>query len=204
MTWGVVVTGASGNVGTSVLTALGQDPAVKEIVGLARRRPQMSFVKTTWRGRRFQGDLAPLFEGADVVIHLAWLIQPSTRWRANTPRERERGRERARVRGRGPGGCPSACPRVLRGCLRTRTGRSSSRVLARHRSAKLLLSRHKAEVEQALDAFEADRPQVRTVRQRPKLETPPLSRKSSGALHCREFRSGIGASVDGGPSERSE
>ena len=33
----VVVTGASGNVGTSVLEALAEEPAVKEIVGIARR-----------------------------------------------------------------------------------------------------------------------------------------------------------------------
>jgi nucleoside-diphosphate-sugar epimerase len=74
----VVVTGASGNVGTSVLEALGADPAVSEIVGLARRVPQRSFAKTTWSSADVRhADLTSLFAGADVVIHLAWLIQPS-------------------------------------------------------------------------------------------------------------------------------
>lgn len=75
----IVVTGATGNVGTSVLAALGRDPDVTEIVGLARRVPEsLSLPKVRWD----QADvtvtpLVPLFEGADVVIHLAWAIQPS-------------------------------------------------------------------------------------------------------------------------------
>lgn len=60
------------------MTTLGRDPAVGEIVGLARRVPQASFVKTAWREADvFKSDLVPLFEGIDAVIHLAWLIQPS-------------------------------------------------------------------------------------------------------------------------------
>jgi uncharacterized protein YbjT (DUF2867 family) len=43
----VVVTGASGNVGTSVLDALARDSAVTEIVGVARRTPGVSFAKTS-------------------------------------------------------------------------------------------------------------------------------------------------------------
>jgi uncharacterized protein YbjT (DUF2867 family) len=42
----VVVTGATGNVGTSVLAALSADPAIDEIVGVARRRPGLSFERT--------------------------------------------------------------------------------------------------------------------------------------------------------------
>src|ERR1044072_668783 len=74
----IVVTGATGNVGTSVLQALTGDERVTEIVGLARRLPD-------WRPARTRGvaadvaqdDLRPHFEGADAVIPLAWLIQPS-------------------------------------------------------------------------------------------------------------------------------
>jgi UDP-glucose 4-epimerase len=75
----VVVTGATGNVGTSVLGALGRDPHVTEIVGLARRVPEsLSLPKVRWQ----QADvtvtpLTPIFEGADAVVHLAWAIQPS-------------------------------------------------------------------------------------------------------------------------------
>jgi UDP-glucose 4-epimerase len=35
----VVVIGATGNVGTSLLAALASDDSVEEIVGVARRRP---------------------------------------------------------------------------------------------------------------------------------------------------------------------
>jgi UDP-glucose 4-epimerase len=75
----VVVTGATGNVGTSVLGALGRDPQVTEIVGLARRVPEaLSLPKVRWeRADVTETPLAPLFEGADAVVHLAWAIQPS-------------------------------------------------------------------------------------------------------------------------------
>jgi nucleoside-diphosphate-sugar epimerase len=75
----IVVTGATGNVGTSVLAALEREPRVNEIVGLARRVPEsLSLPKVRWR----QADvtttpLARVFEGADAVVHLAWAIQPS-------------------------------------------------------------------------------------------------------------------------------
>ena len=44
----VVITGATGNVGTSLLRALVHETAVESIVGLARRRPAMVWPKTTW------------------------------------------------------------------------------------------------------------------------------------------------------------
>src|ERR671937_2871683 len=74
----IVVTGASGNVGTSVLRALAEDERVREIVGVARRRPRWGPPRTTCVVADVaRDDLRPLFDGADVVIHLAWLIQPS-------------------------------------------------------------------------------------------------------------------------------
>src|SRR4051794_26462611 len=74
----IVVIGASGNVGTSVLQALAEDPAIDEIVGVTRRLPQRSFAKTSWQQADVTRDeLAPLLAGADTVIPLAWLIQPS-------------------------------------------------------------------------------------------------------------------------------
>ncbi|MET7903632.1 NAD-dependent epimerase/dehydratase family protein [Streptomyces sp. NPDC005355] len=90
----VVVVGATGNVGTSVVRALGEDPDIESIVGIARRIPAWSPPKTSWAeadiGRADSGledDLVRHFEGADAVIHLAWLIQPSHRpaitWRTN-------------------------------------------------------------------------------------------------------------------------
>jgi UDP-glucose 4-epimerase len=74
----VVVTGASGNVGTSVVDALARDGSVEEIVGVARRAPALALPKLSWRTADVaRDDLGELFAGADCVIHLAWLIQPS-------------------------------------------------------------------------------------------------------------------------------
>ncbi len=80
----VAITGATGNVGTSLLRVLSADDAVDEIVGIARRTPQLHFDKTTWVSADVsRDDLAGAFAGADAVVHLAWLIQPS-RDRATT------------------------------------------------------------------------------------------------------------------------
>ena len=74
----VVVVGASGNAGTSVLSALANEPAVDSVLGVARRAPSLSLPKVEWTRADVTRDvLEPLFRGADAVVHLAWLIQPS-------------------------------------------------------------------------------------------------------------------------------
>ena len=74
----VVVTGATGNVGTSVVAALEREPRVTEIVGVARRLPGGDPKKVRWVGADVaETPLTPIFEGADAVVHLAWAIQPS-------------------------------------------------------------------------------------------------------------------------------
>lgn len=165
----VVVTGASGNVGTSVLASLARDREVTEIVGLARRVPRAYFAKTTWRQADVsETDLVPLFAGADAVIHLAWLIQPA-RDEALTRRVNVRGSSRvfdAVARARVPAlvhassvgaYAPGPADRAVDESWPA-TGIQSS-----------FYSRHKAEVERLLDEFEASHPEVRTVRLRPGL-----------------------------------
>jgi nucleoside-diphosphate-sugar epimerase len=74
----VVVTGATGNVGTSVVRALAADARVDEIIGVSRRVPDWQHPRTRWVSADVvTSALEPVFEGADAVIHLAWLIQPS-------------------------------------------------------------------------------------------------------------------------------
>ncbi len=72
----VIVTGATGNVGSGVLSALADDPLVDEIVGVARRIPAIDVPTVTWRAADVSVDDLGFFSGADAVIHLAWLIQP--------------------------------------------------------------------------------------------------------------------------------
>ena len=76
----VVVTGATGNVGTSVVRALVDDPQVDAVVGVARRVPSSwpDSRKVTWRAADVtRDDLEAVLRGADAVVHLAWAIQPS-------------------------------------------------------------------------------------------------------------------------------
>lgn len=84
----VVVVGATGNVGTSVVEVLAADEQVDAIVGIARRRPKWRPAKTTWVEADISCDeLDEHFRGADGVVHLAWLFQPThdevATWRNN-------------------------------------------------------------------------------------------------------------------------
>lgn len=165
----VVVTGATGNVGTSVVEALSADPAVDSIVGLARRLPALEVPKVTWAAADVSSsDLEPHFRGADAVIHLAWLIQPSHRLDVL---------EATNVEG---------TARVLAAMGRTgvRTIVYASSVGAYSAGPKdrpvdeswptegipsSFYSRHKAATERLLDGFEETHPDARVVRLRPAL-----------------------------------
>jgi nucleoside-diphosphate-sugar epimerase len=77
----VVITGASGNVGTALLRIL---PAEHDVVGVVRRppAPQGVYQRADWCALDLTGqggiaDLRRVFEGADVVVHLAWGFQPT-------------------------------------------------------------------------------------------------------------------------------
>jgi nucleoside-diphosphate-sugar epimerase len=79
----VVITGASGNVGTALLRRLAA-VAEYDLVGISRRRPPQvaPYDTAEWHeidiAAPHAGDaLQTAFRGADAVVHLAWLIQPS-------------------------------------------------------------------------------------------------------------------------------
>jgi nucleoside-diphosphate-sugar epimerase len=74
----VVVIGATGNVGTSVLQALIDDDEVDSVVGVARRIPSWQPSKVEWFAADVaSSDLSPVLAGADAVVHLAWAFQPT-------------------------------------------------------------------------------------------------------------------------------
>ncbi len=84
----IAIIGATGNVGTALVAALAADPAVDEIVGIARRPPAPAFPLTRFvRADVARDELAEAIDGADAVVHLAWEIQPSRDrkrlWRTN-------------------------------------------------------------------------------------------------------------------------
>ena len=166
----VVVVGATGNVGTSVVSALAADEAVESVLGLARRPDGPPHPKVRWERADVRlTDMAPAFAGADAVIHLAWLLQPShqePRMRAVNVDGSARVFEAAAQAGVGTlvyassVGAYAAAPsgdRPLDEAWPT-TGIPSA-----------YYARHKARVEAMLDRFEADHPQMRVVRLRPAL-----------------------------------
>jgi UDP-glucose 4-epimerase len=74
----VAIVGASGNIGTSLVSSLTTTPGVDEIVGIARRIPTWQPPKTRWAAADIaRDDLTEAFRGSHAVVHLAWLIQPS-------------------------------------------------------------------------------------------------------------------------------
>jgi UDP-glucose 4-epimerase len=76
----VVIAGASGNVGTSLVECLREEARVDEIVALSRRPPSWTPAKTTWvRADIARDDLSTVFAGADAVVNLAWIFQPTHR-----------------------------------------------------------------------------------------------------------------------------
>lgn len=77
----IVITGASGNVGTALLRAL---PEEHDVVGLVRRPPASAgaYERVEWRSLDLTGgdaitELRHAFDGADAVVHLAWGFQPT-------------------------------------------------------------------------------------------------------------------------------
>jgi UDP-glucose 4-epimerase len=165
----VVVTGATGNVGSALVRALAADSTVDSIVGLARRRPEASLPGVEWVAADVgDADLVPLFRGADAVVHLAWLIQPA-RDRALTRRINVDGSRRvfaaaaeaeagALVHASSVGTyAPGPKDRRVDESWPA-TGVSSS-----------FYARDKAACEAALDELEAEHRELRVVRMRPGL-----------------------------------
>jgi UDP-glucose 4-epimerase len=165
----VVVVGASGNAGTSLLEALARDDAIESVLGICRRRPAVRFPKTTWVEADIESDrLEPHFRAADAVVHLAWRIQPS-RDLESLRRTNVDGSARVFQAVAGSG-VPALVYASSVGVYSP--GPKNRRVdesWAREGVRTSFYGRHKAEVEQILDAFERNNPHVRVVRMRPGL-----------------------------------
>ena len=176
----VAVTGATGNVGTSVLAALAGDPAVTSIVGIARRTPAVAPPKVEWRSADVvRDDLMPLFGGADAVVHLTWIVQPNHR--------------EAELRAVNVGGSRRVHQAVAAAGVPTLVNASAFGAYAGGAGNRPVdeswptdgiptswYSRQKAEVERALDTFAEQHPEVRLVRFRSALI---LKREAGAQAH---------------------
>jgi UDP-glucose 4-epimerase len=163
----VVVTGGSGNVGTAVIERLVADDGVTEVVGVARRRPSWQPDKTHWvEADVVLDDLVPIFRGADAVIHLAWLFQPThdplVTWVGNVGGATRVFDAVAAAR------VPALVYASSVGAYGP--GRDDRRVdesWPTHAWPTAAYGREKSYVERLLDVFERDHPDVRVVRLRP-------------------------------------
>lgn len=179
----VVVVGATGNVGTSTVQALAADPQITSILGLARRLPGWRADKTAWAAADItDSDLVALFDGADAVVDLAWLFQPTRRplvtWQANVLGS-------ARVfRAVAEAGVPVL---VYASSVGTYSpgpaGRAVDETWPTHGWPTAAYGREKAYVERLLDSFQADHPDVRVVRLRPGF----IFKRESAASQRRLF-----------------
>ena len=165
----IVVTGGSGNVGTSVLRTLSASPEVTSLVGVARRRPVLALPKLTWSAADIRtADLEGIFRGADAVVHLAWLIQPS--------------RDGEELESVNVGGTARVLAAAAAAGVRTFAYASSvgayspgpkdetvDEAWPTDGIASSFYSRHKAIVERMLDRFEGEHPAIRVVRMRKAL-----------------------------------
>lgn len=165
----VCVVGATGNVGTSVVDALRDDPAVGAVVGIARRTPKLQLGKVEWRAADvLDDDLEALFAGADAVVHLAWLIQPSR----DEPLMRAVNVDgSARVfAAAAAAGVPALVYASSVGAYSTGPkDRAVDESWATEGIDTSVYSVHKAAVERELDAHERRHPDQRVVRLRPGL-----------------------------------
>lgn len=188
----VVVTGASGNIGTSVLAALGGDPAVDEVVAVARRIPDgvVDSDLVRWVNADVGRDpLEPVMAGADAVIHLAWLISPA-RDRAELDRVNVSGSARV-FRAAVAAGARAI---VHASSIGAYSPGPKDRLVDESRPTEGIrgfpYSEQKVAVERELDRLEAEAPDVRIVRMRPALVL-----KRAAAAHLR--RELIGAWLPG-------
>jgi UDP-glucose 4-epimerase len=165
----IVVVGATGNLGTSVLRSLEKEESVDSVLGIARRLPGLTVPKVEWAAADVvDDDLVPHFRGADAVALLAWIIQPSRdltkQWMVNVE-----GSTRV-ARAVKEAGVPSLVYASSIGAYSP--GPKDRRVDESWPTGGVLTSyygRHKAEVERRLDRFEREAPRVRVVRMRPGL-----------------------------------
>ncbi|WP_293783483.1 NAD-dependent epimerase/dehydratase family protein [uncultured Aeromicrobium sp.] len=165
----IVVVGASGNIGSAVVRELSSRS--HELVAVARRLPQLSpqaaeRSSVTWKSADIAtSDLEPLLRGADAVIHLAWLFQPThdpdLTWRTNAVGTQRVLDAVARA------DVPAVVVASSVAAYSPRAGGIVDESWPTDGPSSAAYAREKAYVERLLDIFELRQPGTRVVRIRP-------------------------------------
>lgn len=171
----IVVTGASGNVGTGVLRALAAQLPQARVMGVCRRPPRSGaapYDRVEWHPVDL-GDpgaeeaLGPALRGADAVVHLAWAIRP-VRAEAQLHRANVDG-TRALLRAVAAAGIDRVVVASSLGAYAPGAVVPVDERWPVSGQRSSTYSRHKAELEQLLDRFEREHPAVAVARIRPTL-----------------------------------
>ncbi|MBD0292898.1 MAG: NAD-dependent epimerase/dehydratase family protein [Jiangellaceae bacterium] len=162
----VVVFGATGNVGTSVVEALAHEPEVTEIVGVARRTP------SSWQPpkTRFEAadvrspQVADHLRGTDVVVLLTWAFQPThrplTTWDVNVLGSMDV------LQAAADAGVGAVVYASSLAAYSPGPGRHVDESWPTHSMPTAAYGREKAYLERYLDAYELRHPGIRVVRMR--------------------------------------
>jgi UDP-glucose 4-epimerase len=164
----IVIVGATGNIGTAVTRELAHS---HDVVGVARRIPDVPAAADGATSVRWvsadtaTSDFVPIFRGADVVVHLAWLFQPThdpdLTWAANAVGTRRVLDAAAEA------GVPAVITTSSVAAYSPRRGGLADESWPTDGPSSAAYSREKAYVERLLDIFELEHPQTRVVRFRP-------------------------------------
>lgn len=171
----VLVTGASGNVGVTLVRHLAEEPSIGTIVGVATRPPKdWQPPGVEWHARDLASDrLDGLLEGIDAVVHLAWQLQP-TRDVRDLHRTNILGTQRLlAATGRARVRAIVAASSVGAYSPAPRTQPPVTEAWPTHGTPTSAYSRQKAYVERLLDVHERDHPGTRVVRMRTAVVLDP-------------------------------
>lgn len=181
----VLVTGASGNIGSAVVRELAADG--HEVVGVARRRPVVprtsAHSSVEWRCVDVsRDDLDAHVAGVDAVAHLAWKIQPTHRpqetWETNAVGTRRL--LDALLRHGSP---PLVVASSVAAYSPVDHGDPVDESWQTDGASSAAYCREKAYVERLLDGYEASAPAARVVRVRPAF----VFQRSAGSEQRRLF-----------------
>ncbi|MEV7575138.1 NAD-dependent epimerase/dehydratase family protein [Pseudarthrobacter sp. NPDC089323] len=176
----IAITGASGNAGTALLRNLqghlAKKPGSLQVVGMSRRRPDTTrepYSGVEWHTvdvglERDKPRLEAALRGVDVVVHLAWQIQPN-RDLEQLYRTNVTGTRNVLAAAKAAGAKQVVCASSVGAYSKAPKDRRTDESWPAEGMPGSHYSRHKAEQEKLLDEFAAVEPGISVARLRPGL-----------------------------------